>query len=145
MKNPWAIFFEFLMERSSVFKFVLGDDGGLSKAHIRRHSIPPPLVCVVTSMVANRAPPVPILSQFPIGFMSVNLAFQLSDTTLKSSYSTIIIFATGPSTSVCHSCQWLWSHEKRGWYSQTFELSAPLAALPKGLSRGIFAKNVPPV
>ena len=37
-------------------------------------------------MVANHAPSVPILSQLPSGSMSVNLAFQFSDKTLKSSY-----------------------------------------------------------
>ena len=69
-----------------MFKFVLRDDGELSKAHIARQSSPPPLVYVVTSMVANHAPSLPILTQFPSGSMSVNLAFQLSDKTLKSSY-----------------------------------------------------------
>ena len=68
-----------------MFKFALRDNGGLSKAHIARHSSPTPLVHVITSMVENRAPSVPILSQFPSGSMSVNLAFQLSDKTLKSS------------------------------------------------------------
>ena len=50
---------------------------------------PTPLVYVITPMVANHAPSVPILSQFPSGSMSVNLAFQLSDKTVKSSYNTI--------------------------------------------------------
>ena len=58
-----------------MFEFLLRDDGGLSKACIAKHSSPTPLVCVVMSMVANHAPSVPILSQFPSGFMSVNLAF----------------------------------------------------------------------
>ena len=43
---------------------------------------PTPLVHVVMSMVANHAPSVPILIQFPSGSMSVNLVFQLSDKTL---------------------------------------------------------------
>ena len=39
-KNPWAIFFfEFPIKRSPVFKFLLCDDGGLSRAHIERHSM----------------------------------------------------------------------------------------------------------
>ena len=69
-----------------MFKFVPRGDGGLSKAHIARHSSPTPLVHVIISMVANHAPSVPILTQFPRGSMSVNLACQLSKKTLKSSY-----------------------------------------------------------
>ena len=49
-----------------MFKFVLRDNGGLSKAHIARHSNQPPLVHVV----ANHAPSVPILIQFPSGSSS---------------------------------------------------------------------------
>ena len=82
-KNPWVIFFEFLMQQSPMFECVLHDDGGLSKAHIARHSSPTLLVHVITSVVANHAPSVPILNQFPSGSMS--LLFQLSDKTLKSS------------------------------------------------------------
>ena len=81
-------FFEFLMERSQMFKFVLCGDGGLSEAHVARHSSPIPLVYVIISMVANHAPSMPILNQFLDGSMSINLAFQLlSDKTLKSSYN----------------------------------------------------------
>ena len=69
-----------------MFKFVLRDDGGLSKAHSARHSSPTSLVYIITSVVANRVPSVLILIQFPSGSMSVNLAFQLSDKTLKSSH-----------------------------------------------------------
>ena len=69
-----------------MFKFILRDDGWLSKAHIAKHSSPTPLVHVITSRVVNCAPSVSILSQFPSGSKSVNLAFQLSDKTLKSSY-----------------------------------------------------------
>ena len=68
-----------------MFKFVLCNDDGLSKAHIARHSSPIALVHVIISMAANYAPSVPILTRFPSGSMSVNLAFQLSDKTLKSS------------------------------------------------------------
>ena len=53
-------FFEFLMQQSPRFKFIRCDDDGLSKAHIVRHSSPTPLLHVITSMVANRAPSVPI-------------------------------------------------------------------------------------
>ena len=71
-----------------MFKFVLRGDGGLSEAHIARHSSAIPLVYVIISMVANHAPSMPILSQLPSSSMSVNLAFQLlSNKTLKSSYN----------------------------------------------------------
>ena len=63
----------------------LRDDGGLPKANIASHSSPTLLVYVITSMVANHVPSVPILTQFPSGSMSVNLDFQLSDKKLKSS------------------------------------------------------------
>ena len=69
-----------------MLEFVLRDDGGLSKAHIARHSSPTPLVHVITSMVSKHAPSVTILNQFLSGSMSVNHALQLSDETLKSSY-----------------------------------------------------------
>ena len=75
------------MQQSPTFEFVLHGDGGLSKAHIARHSSPLPLAHVITSMVANHAPSMPILSQFPSGSVSVNLAFQLSDKTLKALYA----------------------------------------------------------
>ena len=68
-----------------MFRFVVRDDCGLSKAHIARHRSPTSLVHVIVSMVANHAPSVPILIQFPSGSMSANLAFQLSDKTSKSS------------------------------------------------------------
>ena len=68
-----------------MFECVPRDDGGLSKAHIARYSSSLPLVYVIISMVANHAPSVPILSQFPSRYMSINLAFQLSNKTLKSS------------------------------------------------------------
>ena len=71
---------------------VLHDDGGLSKAHIARHSSPTPLVYVITSMVANHASSVPILSRFQSGSMDVNLAFQLSDKILQSSYLWLFSF-----------------------------------------------------
>ena len=62
-------------------------DCGLSEAHIARHSSPTPLVYVIMPMVANHAIYFCAnLSQFPSGSVSVNLAFQLSDQTLKSSY-----------------------------------------------------------
>ena len=44
------------------------------------------LLYVIMSMVANHAPFLPILTQFPSGSGGVNLACQLSNTTLKSSY-----------------------------------------------------------
>ena len=75
-----------------MFKFVVRGDGGLSKAHIARHSSPTPLFCVFTSVVANRAPSVPILSQSPSGSISVNLTFQLSDKMLKSLYPIFHVF-----------------------------------------------------
>ena len=75
-------FFEFLIYRNPLYKFVVCDDGGLSKAHVEIHNSPTPLVYIITSIVANHAPSVPILKQFP----SVNLAFQFSDKTLNSSY-----------------------------------------------------------
>ena len=65
------------MERSPGFECAL---------HIARHSSPPPLVHVIISVVANHAPSVPILARFLCGSMSINLAFQLNDKTLKSSY-----------------------------------------------------------
>ena len=74
---------------------VLRDDCGLSKTHIARHSSPTPLVHVITPMVANHAPSVPILNQFPSGSISVNLAFQLSDKTLKSSYRHKLLVVVG--------------------------------------------------
>ena len=37
-------------------------------------------------MITIHAPSVPILAQFPSGSTGVNLAFQLSDKTLKPSY-----------------------------------------------------------
>ena len=85
-KKSVGFFFEILMEQSPIFKFVLRNDGGLSKAHIARHSESTSLVHVIMSMVANHAPSVPILSQFPSSSMSINLAFQLFGKTLKSSY-----------------------------------------------------------
>ena len=81
-----SIFFKFLTQQSPVFKFVQCGNGGLSKAHIASHGSPIPLVYVIISMVTNYAPSVPILSQFLSGSMSVNLAFQLSGKTFKSSY-----------------------------------------------------------
>ena len=69
-----------------MFERVVRDDGGLPKANIASHSSPTLLVYVIASMVANHVPSVPILTQFPSGSMSVNLVFQLSDKTLKSSY-----------------------------------------------------------
>ena len=69
-----------------MFKCVVRDEGELSNARIARRSRPTPPVYVITAMVVNHAPSVPILSQFLSGSMSVNLAFQLSDKTLKPSY-----------------------------------------------------------
>ena len=69
-----------------MFERVVRDDGGLSKAHTARHSSPTPLDCVIMSVVAIHDPSVPVLTRFPSGSMSVNLAFRLSDKTLKSSY-----------------------------------------------------------
>ena len=66
-----------------MFKFVLRNDGRLSKAHLARHSSPTTLVYIIMSMVVIHAPFVSILSQFPSGSMSVNLAFHLSDKTLN--------------------------------------------------------------
>ena len=39
------------MKRSPVLKSTLRDNGGVSKAHIARHSSPTPLVCVIIYMV----------------------------------------------------------------------------------------------
>ena len=39
-----GIFFKFLIERSPGFECAVHDNGGLSKAHIARHSSPTPLV-----------------------------------------------------------------------------------------------------
>ena len=66
-------------------EYEVRNDGGISKAHITRHSCQTPLVYVIISVVANHASSVPILCQFLSGSMSINLAFQLSDKTLKSS------------------------------------------------------------
>ena len=71
-------------------EYELRDDGGLSKTHIARYSSPTLLVHVVMSMVAIHAPSGPIPNQFLSGSVSVNLDFQLSDKTLKSSYLHIL-------------------------------------------------------
>ena len=55
-KSLGNFFFEFLTEQNPVFKFVLREDGGLSKTHVARHTSPTLLVCIVISVVANHAP-----------------------------------------------------------------------------------------
>ena len=59
--------------------------------HIRKRSY----FKINMSMVANHAPSVPIRTQFLSGSMSVNLAFQLSDKTLKSSHPHFCIIRPG--------------------------------------------------
>ena len=66
-------------------EYELRDNGRLLKAHIARYSRLTPLVHVTMSMVAIHAPSVRIPIQFPSGSASINLAFQLSNKTLKSS------------------------------------------------------------
>ena len=85
VRNIPGHFFEIQTKGSPMFERVVRVNDGFSKANTARHSSPTPLVCVIMSMVANHAPSVAILAQFPSGSMSVNLAFQLSDKTLTTS------------------------------------------------------------
>ena len=114
-----------MMQRSPIVKYEVRVDGGLSKAHIARHSSPTPLFYVIISMVANHAPSMQILGQFPSGSMSVNLAFQSPDKTLKSPYicnyllSKLAILSNIGNTywircAHVHTNNWNRSHSKKG-------------------------------
>ena len=72
------------MNQNPIEKYAQRNDGGLSKIRFARRSILIPLGHVLPT-VKIHAPSFKIFNQFPSSSISINLAFQLSDKTLKSS------------------------------------------------------------